>query len=76
MSSKNKASNSYLNPGLLWSFLLFLFRRLLERFSLLIEVNGNPERVPDLVDLCTTGAHNATYVFLIDLELGGLKVSR
>jgi len=36
----------------------------------LVEVDGDPERVPDFVDLYATSTDNATNVFLIDLELG------
>lgn len=64
-----------LDPGLLWSLLLFLLRRLLDPFRFLVEVDGNPERVPDFVDLRTTRADNATDIFPIDLELGGLEGS-
>lgn len=35
-------------------------------------MDSNPKRLPDFVDLCTTGADNPTNIFLVNLELDDL----
>ena len=70
---KSMRVTANLDPGLLWRLLFLLLRRLLGGFRFLVEVDGDPERVPNFVDLRATRADNAANVFLIDLEFGGLK---